>query len=149
MIVRLRKEPGEILLKEHKKTDVPITVLAGKAILEKYGPKKTKTKHPDFDEMKEIYSDYWMEYNRVAYQWNGVIDNTALNRLIKSLENLNTSDNSLSDLFRIIMGKLPEFYKDKSINAINKNLNGIIATIKNGGDKGRKIQSSGIYDFTK
>ena len=146
--VKITDEAYKVLDQEREKKGISMTFNASKAILEYFKPKKQSTKHIHFDELKQIYCDFWNEYNKTVYQWNGVIDNSALNKLIRSLERINTSTYHITDLFKIIMSKLPEFYKDKSINAINKNLNGIIAEIKNGRNKNRAIQNGGIYDFT-
>ena len=110
-------------------------------------PVKEKKVHPLFNEMKGIYEHAWIANNNFAYRWNGVVDASALNRLIKSLEAINEGGKPIADLFAVIMDKLPNFYKDKTINAINKNLNGIIADIKNGGNKAGQIPHQGKYDF--
>lgn len=111
---------------------------------------KDKPAHPSFAIMKDAYLARWKINNGFEARWNGAIDATALNRLIKSLEAINTSDSPIIELWEVILDKLPQFYKDKTINAINKNLNGIIADIKNGGNKGSKLhQDGGIYDFRK
>lgn len=145
-VIRIRTTDKERI--DHMKGYLSTAAFITKLLDEAEQPKKkAKTKHPDFDKIKELYLSYWFEYNKFKYQWNGVIDNTATNRLIKSLDNINESNLSIVDLFTIIMGKLPDFYKDKSINAINKNLNGIIAEIKNGRNKATKLQNGGHFDF--
>ncbi len=95
---------------------------------------KKKSVHPLFNDMKLAYLDKWKENNGFEARWQGVTDATALNRLIRSLESLNESEQPITALWKVILDKLPNFYKDKTINAINKNLNGIIAEIKQEGN---------------
>ena len=151
-VIRIRKE-DYIKLKamgedqRRKLVDVIANILEDrKESVRPNPPKEKKPVHPSFQQMKEIYTNHWSLNNGFEYQWNGAIDAGALNRLIKSLGNINESQLSVVDFFNVIMSKLPQYYEDKTINAINKNLNGIIATIKNGGNKGNKIQDGGIYD---
>ena len=141
-VIRIKEKAHTIAEKEAKKQDRSITWIASEAIEYRYSrpnPKlKEKKVHPYFAKLKEIYYIYWQKYNGFEYRWNGAVDAQALNRLIKSLEAINESDNTIEDLFKIIMDKLPNFYKDKSINAINKNLSTIIAEIKNGNKQSSK-----------
>ncbi len=112
--------------------------------------KEKKKTHPQFQSIKDIYFEYWEKNNGFEYTSWSVVDASATNRLIAQLEKINQSDCTISGFFQIIMSKLPDFYKNKTINAINKNLNGIIADIKNGGNKGTKLhQDGGIFDHRK
>jgi hypothetical protein len=99
---------------------------------------KKKEAHPSFNQFKEIYTNHWSLNNGFEYKWNGVIDSTATNRLIRNIESRNEKGASLEEFFTVIMQNLPDFYKDKTINAINKNLNSIISEIKNGNKKDSK-----------
>ena len=98
---------------------------------------KDKKTHPSFKRLKDIYFEYWNINNGFEYGWNGLIDATALNRLIKTLERM-TKGRDVSAAFEYIMKNLPKFYHDKTINAINKNINQILAEIKNGNTKDSK-----------
>jgi hypothetical protein len=137
-VIRIKELAARLVKEEAVKKDRSETWVASKAIekaLKPRGPqlKKPKTDpHPLFNDMRQAYKDAWLQNNKFEYKWNGVIDATALHRLIHSLENINQSDESIVDLFKIILDKMPEFWHDKSINALNKNLNGIIASIKKG-----------------
>ena len=97
---------------------------------------KDKKTNPNFQRMKDHYVFYWKKYNGFEYRWNGLIDATALNRLIKTLEGM-TEGSDVAEPFLYILEKLPKFYHDKTINAINKNINQILAEIKNG-SKGKQ-----------
>ena len=99
---------------------------------------KKKETHHAFNQFKEIYTNHWSLNNGFEYKWNGVVDSTALNRLIKNIESRNEKQGSLVDFFIAIITNLPDFYKDKTINAINKNLNNIISEIRNGNKKTSK-----------
>ena len=152
-VIRINKENYERLKEKAIEEDRPLSRIISRILTEALKPVikgnpdlKKKPVHPSFKQMKEIYTNHWSLNNGFEYQWNGAIDAGALNRLIKSLGNINESQLSIVDFFNVIMSKLPQYYEDKTINAINKNLNGIIATIKNGGNKGNKIQDGGIYD---
>jgi hypothetical protein len=135
-VIRINDQAEKILVNEVTKQQRTVTHIASDAIIKTYGKAKgTKDKkpvHPAFNELKEIYMEYYQKYNRREFYWRGAIDATALNRLIKTLEALPRKGESITDLFRVIMDKLPRFYKDKSINAINNNINGIITEIKTG-----------------
>ena len=143
-VIRIRPEDKERI--EQMKGYLSVSAFITQTLdnLEKRPNKKQV--HPSFAEMKGIYEHAWIANNNFAYRWNGAIDASALNRLIKSLEAINEGGKPIADLFAVIMDKLPNFYKDKTINAINKNLNGIIAEIKNGGNKSSKVQNGGIFD---
>ena len=147
-VIRLNKEHYQQLQAKAKAEERPISWVLGRILTEhlKQIKKKQKIVHPDFSTLKDIYIDAWDKNNRTPYQWS-LIDATALNRLIVSMTNINEKKAAIPDLFKVIMDNLPEFYKDKSINAINKNLNGIIADIKNRRNKGSKVQDAGQYDF--
>ena len=99
---------------------------------------KKKETHPLFGTLKDIYITTFENNNRVKYTSWSVIDAQALNKLIKQLEVINESNKPLDDLFAVLMDKLPNFYRDKKINAINNNLSTIISEIKNGNSKDSK-----------
>ena len=150
-VIRINSEKYILLKAKAKEEDRPLSRVITRILAEALGPKpnpklKEKKVHPLFNTMKGIYTNVWRVNNSFDYRWNGAVDATALNRLIKNLEGM--TDKSPADLFRFIMNKLPTFYKDKTINAINKNLNGIIAEIKNGGNKRNKVQVGGDFDFS-
>ena len=156
-VIRLNNEHYQELQAKARSEERPISWVLGRILTEhlKQIKKKQKVIHPDFSTLKDIYMDVWEKNNTINYQWS-VVDATALNRLITTLSNSviwikgkssKVDPNKIVDFFRAIMDNLPEFYKDKSINAINKNLNGIIADIKNRRNKGSKVQNGGIYDF--
>ena len=147
-VIRINEENYNLLQAKARAEERPISWVLGRILTEhlKQIKKKQKIVHPDFSTLKDIYMHVWDKNNHVPYQWS-LVDATALNRLITSMTNINEKKAPIPDLFRVIMDNLPEFYKDKSINAINKNLNGIIADIKNRRNKGGKVQNGGIYDF--
>lgn len=103
---------------------------------------KDKKTHPYFANLKEIYIHYWKINNGFDYRWNGLIDATALNRLLKTLEGMVVGSSVVPDTFTYIMQNLPKFYHDKTINAINKNINQILAEIKNGNKQNKGFASS-------
>ena len=156
-VIRINEENYNLLQAKARAEERPISWVLGRILTEhlKQIKKKQKIVHPDFSTLKDIYIDVWEKNNTINYQWS-VVDATALNRLITSLSNSvlyikgktsKVDPNKIVDFFRAIMDNLPEFYKDKSINAINKNLNGIISTIKNGRNKSNKVQDGGQLDF--
>ena len=113
---------------------------------------KTKLKstvHPDFEYCKMIFFDRWKQRNRYEFKSWGPAHAKALNDLIRKIESMSDGDNTV-DVFTVLMDKLPAFYQDKYLTAINKNYDSIIAEIKNGGNKGSKLhQDGGIYDHRK
>ena len=150
-IIKITEKAHSVLEGIKKTTGVPISFTASKAIedlerpiseepKEDYKVKKKPVKktHPYFNSIKEIYIEAWESNNGVKYTSWGVVDATATNKLIRQLESINESKQPVNDLFRVIIDKLPNFYKDKSINAIAKNLSSIIAEIKNGNKKDSK-----------
>ena len=142
-VIRIRPEDKERI--EQMKGYLSVSAFITQTLdnLEKRPNKKQV--HPYFNEWKKIYCNWWEKHNGFEYRWNGAIDATALNRLIKSFEAMNLA-NDKTGMFEALMTNLPKFYWDKTINAINKNLNGIIAEIKNGGNKSSKVQNGGIFD---
>lgn len=146
--IRIRTDDYLTIKELAEKDERPIVYIINKLLKAKGAKAKPKPKHHLFDDMKEIYCEFWLMNNGFDYKWNGVIDNTALNRLIKTCEDLNVKGESLTDFFTALMTHLPQFYKNKSINAINKNVNGIIADIKSGNTPGQ-ITNAGRYDFRK
>ena len=148
-LIRLRiadyNKLKEIGITERRKMIDVISML-----LEKKKPNpqlKEKKTHPAFHSLKEIYIEYWHKYNGFEYTSWGVVDASALNRLINQLESINESELSIIEFFRIIMDKLPDFYKNKTINAINKNLPSILSDIKNGKQIKEKFPNIGPLDF--
>jgi hypothetical protein len=108
---------------------------------------KKKPTHPHFAECKAGFLEYWKKRNGYEFKSWGVQHATALNSLIRKIESMDNSNNTL-EVFGIIMEKLPTFYHNKFLTAINKNYDSIIAEIKQGGrTKSTKIQDGGIYDF--
>ena len=102
---------------------------------------------PHFAPIKELYFNKFKENNGFEYtDWSGV-QAKSLNQLIVKLTKINESDAPITDIFKVLMDKLPTFYKSHNLSSINKNLNAIIGTIKNGGDKGKIIQDGGKFDF--
>lgn len=150
-VIRIKQEDKERI--DHMRglvsTTKFMTVILDRAEqpLQKGNPDLKKKKvHPQFGELRKIFEEAWTKRNGFAYRWSGAADASALNRLIKTLESL-AGESTITDLFTIIMDRLPVFYHDKTINAINKNINGIIADIKSGGNKTSKVQNGGEYDF--
>lgn len=147
-VIRINKAHYELLKELSIKEDRPISRIIARLLTEALKPTtKAKKVHPLFDPLKQIYCENWRINNGMDYRWNGVIDSSALNRLIKTLTAINNSEHTIDDLFSAIMTNLPPFYKDKTINAINKNINGIIADIKNRGNKAKEVPNIGTFDF--
>ena len=115
-------------------------------------PVKKKV-HPLFGTLKQIWLDTWKQNNKYDFLSWGAAHSVALNQIIIKIETqLLTSTDMIGNgetqqVFQIIMDKLPQFYKDKFLTAINKNYDTIIADITNGGNKGKQIQNGGKLDF--
>ena len=152
-VIRINKENYERLKEKAIEEDRPLSRIIARILTEalKPTPKSNpelhkKGTHADFAAMKQVFLDTWLKNNNFDYtDWSGV-QAIALNGIIKKLQIINKNDASILSLFSVIMSRLPDFYKPHNLSSINKNLNGIIATIKNGGNKGNKIQDGGIYD---
>ena len=149
-VIKIKDSAYDLLDKNKEKTGAAIAFTASNAIEQYFRPNpelKKKKVHPAFAPLKQIYFDTWKKNNGFQYTGWNVVDASALKRLIKQLEALNKEGNPLEDLFKVIMDRLPGFYHDKRINAINNNLNGIIAEIKQGGNKTKAIPNLGEFDW--
>jgi hypothetical protein len=146
-VIRINETMFELLKAKAKKEDRPLSRVLTEIISLHFKAKKKKGTHPEFQRLKDIFMAVWEKNNNFQYRWS-VIDATALNRLIVNLESINKSDKPVSELFGALMQHLPDFYKDKNINAINKNINGIIADIKRGANKATANQQAGKYNFS-
>ena len=162
-IIRIREKAFSLLDRERVKQDRSITFLASKAIEEMYTDKpalepvpeppkkgnpqlKKKAPHPQFGKMKDLYFQYFKQWNGFEYQGWGLIQVKALNDIIKSLENLlQDSDHDIVSFWDAILQKMPTFFKSKSLHAIKNNINGIIIEIRTGGRSGEPVSSK--YDW--
>jgi len=146
MVIRINKQAYEALKIKAKEQDRSLSWMASKLILERIesppraNPSKTKTKvHPEFARCKELFMNYWKFYNDYDFMsWSGA-QAKALNSIIKKIEAQSENKAAPFNVFEIILKNLPEFYKNKTLTAINGNYDTIIAEIKAGtGNKNKQ-----------
>lgn len=111
-------------------------------------PPLKKEVHPQFGRCKDIFFEYWIKRNQYDFKdWNGA-HAKALNGLIKKIESSGSFTGvQVLDIFTVLMDKLPAFYHNKYLTAINSNYGSIISDIKNGGNKTTTNQDGGAFDF--
>ena len=118
------------------------------SVLDKAEQPVKQTKPKADPRTKEIVDIFFKEYEKA----NGIkpdfgkAEGMHVKQLIKKLDELNESELPIQDLFRAVMQNLPDFYKSKSIRAINGNIKSIIAEIKQG-RKGNGTNVSSKYDW--
>ena len=153
-VIRINKQNYEALQAKSIEEDRPlirvVTRILTDALQPKGNPKiKDKKTHPLFGTLKQIWLDTWKQNNKYDFLSWGAAHSVSLNAIIKKIE-VQTEGENTEQVFQIIMDKLPQFYRDKFLTAINKNYDTIISDIKNGGNKGNKLQQdAGIYDWRK
>ena len=135
-VIRINKKGYEALQNRHKQTDVPISIIASKAIISALEPKvkpnpelKQSKSDPRLQEMKTIFFDAWERNNGFKPVGFGAIDISHLKQIIAKLDKL-PDVTSVTDVFNVIMSNLPEWYKSQSLKVINSKLNELIAEIK-------------------
>lgn len=136
--IRIRNDHYKILEDEKEKQERSMAYLVGKAVEQTYRPPgnpqlKKKAAHPDFAIFKQLYLEAYKAWNGYDYLGWNVIQAKALNGVISKCEQLlEASDHDIISMWNAILQKMPQFYKGKSLNAINNNLNGIINEIRTG-----------------
>ena len=150
-VIRINKQNYEALQAKSIEEDRPlirvVTRILTDALQPKGNPKiKDKKTHSLFGPLKQIWLDTWKQNNKYDFLSWGAAHSVALNQIIKKIETQDKTG-STEEVFIIMMNKLPQFYRDKFLTAINKNYDTIISDIKNGGNKDSKIQDGGRFDF--
>lgn len=151
-VIRINKQNYEALQAKAIEEDRPLIRVVTRILTEALKPPqpnpqlKGKKTHPLFSELKQIFLDTWKANNNYDFLSWGAAHSVALNSIIKKIE-IQTEGENTKQVFQIIMDKLPLFYRDKFLTAINKNYDTIIADIKNGGNKACKVQNGGQFDF--
>lgn len=116
----------------------------------KYSAEKKES--PFYEECKNIFLEFY-ESNNQKYIWKP-IDNKALGGLIQQIKitlnktnGINPSSQEIKDLIKILLNKLPEWYKNNanSVAVINSKYNDIINQIKN--DRKKQPISSSASDI--
>ena len=135
-VIRINKKGYEMLRKRHEETGASITWIASNAIISALSEKKRanpelkKTKSdPRLQEMKTIFFETWEANNGFKPVSFGSIDVSHLKQIITKLDKL-TDVTNVTEVFRVIMSNLPEWYKSQSLKVLNSKLDELIAEIK-------------------
>ena len=129
-VIRINSNAFQLLLDEHHKSRIPMIHLASDAIENTFKKHKKKNVDPRFNDIKEIFFDMWEEQNGFKYLDFGPADAAHIKQIIAKLDKINIKDADIRDMFKLIMERLPDFYRGKNIKIINGKLTEIIATIK-------------------
>jgi len=127
--IRVSEEAAKYLKDQNKLTDIPITRIASKLILQKPFSKPTRVKKTveTIPGMREI----WEQLNP-DHQWNGAESKHLLELQRKLIITLGRcyDNNQICELLQVFLMKLPEWYKDKGLAILNSKYNDIIKQIK-------------------
>jgi len=108
--------------------------------------KRSKPEHPEFKQFKDLYLEAYQTWNGFKFLDWGVIQAQAMNSIIsKCKETVSESGGDAVSFWQAILIGMPQFFKGKSLHAINNNLSGIITEIRTGGRSGQPVSSK--YDW--